>query len=1051
MKAKVFVILLFLGLLAFLVYKMLQYETELHKKEVVKEYIRDETVPLLEKKSPEELRSISYKADYYFRAKGDYFSILDYGYQKIDPHWDTVLMKGINMGLALPGKFPAEFALTYEQYMDWLIKIGNMNTNVIRVYTILPPVFYEAFAQYNLQHQDKPLYLFHGVWAIEPPEHDYRNETYTRAIKREIKNALDVLHGNAVLYPDKGKASGVYAVDVSEYVVGLILGREWEPTGVYVTNQKYDIDHYYGDFVSMIGGNAMEAWLAEIMDFTVLYETQTYQMQHPVSFVNWLPLDPMYHNTEIIENEKVREFDNDLEVVHFERFHSSELFDPGIFASYHVYPYYPDYIYLKKQYAKARNIESKADNYFGYLQDLKSRHKGMPLIIAEYGVPSSRGNSHFTPFGFDQGGHSEREQAEISMMLTKDIFHTGCAGAVYFEWTDEWFKHNWLVMDFEKPFQDRKIWHNMENPEQNFGIMALEARERTIDGKLNDWKDNWKDKKGVKIQFHADPSYFYVASGFSKLDLQKHNLFIAIDTYAKDKGDKRLPFIDKKFSRGFEFLVEINSTDSARILVDEPYSVYTDIYHDSIPVYSSKPNSNGKYVKQLLLSNRGRQSLTGEVFPPGKFNRSKLQHGKSDQSETSNADWFWDADRKQLEMRLTWHLLNISDPAKRYVLDDKPGTDKIEYSRTDGFYLKIFATDKNNRVTDEWPENGYFQYTWEMWDEPEWSARIKPLYDSLKNYFGHIKPSDFEIQLKQKSRKTGDFTICKYFENHKGAVSFSFSGTDFSHYNLVYPLLEKYHTKATFVINPELLSSVPERRQTDDAGLRRRLTVQEIKEMQADQHTLALFSDNTNLEALTGLFRSKLDKKPFLLHTPRTDIKQTEPFYFVRKYSDNNPNSYKGIDFYNLHGNEYSTAKLDSLFKHVHQSWFILNYKYITPDIQSERNPELFIAEKQFEWQLRLARNHEFWLSDEWNVYKYLFQRENSEVKVSKYNNLIFVNLETNLDPDVFDHPLTICYKTDAPYVMINKPDGEYTLTNRTGNIFFNIRPEDQLTIKEIW
>ncbi|MDZ7776500.1 MAG: hypothetical protein U5L09_13280 [Bacteroidales bacterium] len=38
MKAKIVVILLFLGLLAFLAFKMMQYEEELRRKEVVREY-----------------------------------------------------------------------------------------------------------------------------------------------------------------------------------------------------------------------------------------------------------------------------------------------------------------------------------------------------------------------------------------------------------------------------------------------------------------------------------------------------------------------------------------------------------------------------------------------------------------------------------------------------------------------------------------------------------------------------------------------------------------------------------------------------------------------------------------------------------------------------------------------------------------------------------------------------------------------------------------------------------------------------------------------------
>jgi len=150
----------------------------------------------------------------------------------------------------------------------------------------------------------------------------------------------------------------------------------------------------------------MEVWLAKMMDFTVRYETQNYQNQHPISFVNWLPLDPMYHNSEFIENKKVREYDNDLKAIDFTRFHATNLFKSGIYAAYHAYPYYPDFIYLNKRYDKVLNKEGKKDTYFAYLQDLKNHTKGMPLIIAEYGLPSSRGNSHFNPDGYNQGGHS---------------------------------------------------------------------------------------------------------------------------------------------------------------------------------------------------------------------------------------------------------------------------------------------------------------------------------------------------------------------------------------------------------------------------------------------------------------------------------------------------------------------------------------------------------------------------------------------------------------------------------------------------------------------
>ncbi|MGM0565854.1 MAG: hypothetical protein ACQESX_03745 [Bacteroidota bacterium] len=1052
MKGKIAVILLLVALLAFIVYKMMQHETDIREQRVTKEYIEEDSGPLLEKKPLEELQRIAADADYYFRADGDYFKILDYGYQKTDRHWKTFLMKGVNMGVALPGKFPAEFSMTYEEYMDWLIKIGKMNSNVLRIYTILPPEFYEAFAQYNLHHQDRPLYLLHGVWAKVPPNHDYFDPAYTRDFKKEIIDVIDVLHGNTVLDAEKGKASGVYAVDVSEYVAGIILGREWEPNAVHKTNNNQSTNQYYGEFVSMPHGNPMEAWLAEIMDFTALYELQAYGMQHPLSFVNWLPLDPMYHNTEFIENEKVREFDNDLEAVHFENFHSSKMFIPGIFASYHAYPYYPDYVYLKEKYATAKNSRGKPDNYIGYLRDLKSRHKGMPLLIAEYGVPSSRGNSHVNPFGFDQGGHSEAEQAEISMMLTRDIFHSGCAGAVYFEWADEWFKHNWLVMGFEKPFHDRKLWHNMENPEQNFGILALENRQRTIDGELDDWDQSFKKSEKEKFQYHADASYFYIGAILEDFDFRENNLYIAIDTYDREKGDHRLPFSEERFRRGFEFLVEMVNKDSAAILVDEPYSVFTDIYNDSVPVYASKPNENGEFVRQKLLTNRGRESLTGETFDSVIVDRSELEFGLSNQPETSNADWYWNSEKHELELRLTWHLLNVSDPAKNYVLDDQKETAEIEYTRTDGFNLIGFITDKENNVIRRFPDNGTSDFIWEQWQQPDWTSRMKPLYDSLKHYFrvvnSSIKP-DNEIRFPEKE----SFRITEFYRQKQGAVSHSFLGSDYSQIEQALPVLDKYRVSASFGVVPDLINDVSGRYAIDEAGRRKRFSSNDLKMLSQEGHSVVLqLTDpsDVNAENYPDILKKEEMNPNHLIAAYPAPSFFDQKMDFIRT-PDIGEHSYSGLSYHNLESNRMSQPELDSVFAHGTGKWFIPNYKYLSNGDLPERGKSLFVRQKTFENQLRLARNHNYWLANEWKVFKYLTERQHSEIETSRHGNQLFVSLKNALDNDVFDHPLTIAYQTPAPFVQVVSEKGQFTLKNRTGVVYFDIVPGKEITLKQLW
>src|SRR5205814_4098548 len=117
------------------------------------------------------------------------------------------------------------------------------------------------------------------------------------------------------------------------------------------------------------------------------------------------------------------------------------------FASYHAYPYYPDFIDLDSAYGAA-SAEGRS-RYFGYLRALKQHHAGRPLLIAEYGVPSSRGVSHLQTDGLGHGGHDEREMAEIDARLTREVRAAGAAGGVLFAWLDEWFKHTWVTIDLE--------------------------------------------------------------------------------------------------------------------------------------------------------------------------------------------------------------------------------------------------------------------------------------------------------------------------------------------------------------------------------------------------------------------------------------------------------------------------------------------------------------------------------------------------------------------------------------------------------------------------
>ena len=61
------------------------------------------------------------------RVSGQAFEV----YQ--DSEWQLFTIKGVNMGMAKPGTFPGEAAITREEYDRWFQAIGEMNANAIQI------------------------------------------------------------------------------------------------------------------------------------------------------------------------------------------------------------------------------------------------------------------------------------------------------------------------------------------------------------------------------------------------------------------------------------------------------------------------------------------------------------------------------------------------------------------------------------------------------------------------------------------------------------------------------------------------------------------------------------------------------------------------------------------------------------------------------------------------------------------------------------------------------------------------------------------------------
>ena len=701
--------------------------------------------------------------------------------------WRPMWIKAVNLGAALPGKHPSEFPPNDSTYERWIALMADMGANAIRVYTIHPPHFYAALRRWNLAHPAHPLWIIHGVWTELPPgkhQEKYDDPAWLGQFRGEMRHVVSVLHGNAAIPAVAGHAGGAFLADVSQWTLGYIIGREWEPFSVVAYNTaKRGQTRMAGRYLTIDGGNALEVWLAAQCEYLVTYEMQEYNAQRPVAYTNWPTLDPIAHPTETTKAQEVallrargerlveapREYDNDAAALDANRMHATPAFPAGVFASYHAYPYYPDFLLVDPGYATARSPEGPS-NYFGYVRDLVTHHGDMPVIISEYGVPSSRGVAHVQPQGWNHGGLTEEQQAAADARLTRDIHAAGAAGAGLFALIDEWFKKNWLVTAFEVPAERKRLWFNPLDAEENYGVIAMRAGAKdahvVIDGDSSDWR-------GVAPMYEAaasasahdplalhsfrvtqDEAYVYLRLDVGAIDWSRAHYQVGIDTYKSALGDTRLPHTGTRSPVGLEFVLDIAGPGATQLLVDHPYNPYravtipgskpVAVQYVYNPPYRTVANDAGRWDSLVVVPNRRRIGRDGQLYPAVSYNRNRLTFAR--EQENSLADWYAGS-TGVIEVRLPWGMLQLVDPSSRSVLFGNTGTEKVAGAHTDGFRFVVESYDPAvpgagaDHLPRGAPPSAFATpplWTWPAWEAPRWHAEVKPLFAAMQRAFAGI-------------------------------------------------------------------------------------------------------------------------------------------------------------------------------------------------------------------------------------------------------------------------------------------------------------------------
>lgn len=621
--------------------------------------------------------------------------------------WEDFEIRGVDMGAGIPGHFATDYAIDKETYLRWLGYIKEMGANTVRVYTLLNPAFYEAFYDYNRDNPE-PLYLIHGVWIddyVQNSHMDAFNSEYEGNFIADAKTIVDVIHGKRWIQLGGSGGTGSYTKDISPWVLGYILGVEWEaPTVAYTDNTYERMGRFKGEYFSTTSdASAFENMLAHVGDELMSYESTRYKEQRLVAFSNWPTTDPFDYPL------AVQMFFEKYASVDVEHIVAQDRVISGQFASYHVYPYYPDFLQYLPEYASTTDEAGDVNTYYAYLKRLVDHHT-MPVVISEYGVSAARGMAQLDAnTGRNQGNMSEEDQGRAIARCYDDIMAAGCAGSCIFTWQDEWFKRTWNTMAYVDLLKT-PYWSDVQTNEQYFGLLAFDpGAERSVsyvDGDDEEWseEDVIGEADGRAISLKYDERYVYLMVRGDDVN-EGIPLYLPIDTTQKS-GSTICTDPELSFDRAADFMVVIDGTDGSRVLVQERYEAaratqlrattgedpYTDPPAADTPVFKPITLTLQTLTDTSLLSTTviTEDMHAADSYFYQTYETGALSHGDANpdhEDYDSLADFcFGD---EFVEIKLPWQLLNFSNPAQMQIHDDYYECYGVENMKIDQMYVGV--------------------------------------------------------------------------------------------------------------------------------------------------------------------------------------------------------------------------------------------------------------------------------------------------------------------------------------------------------------------------
>ena len=638
-----------------------------------------------------------------------------------DNKWQKFNIIGVNLNSIKPGNFSNDKVITEEEYLDWITIIDNMGANCIKVPDIMDNNFYNALYKFNQDKKD-PIYVIQGIYFDEVDlknGKDIQSEEIEEKFKKHIKLIIDSIHGNSFDL-NEDIENEYYNTNISDYLIGYTLGIEFASNDLIYTELINNKESYNGKyFYTNNDASSFESYIAKMADYLVEYEYKQYKEQKLVGFIgssnNYKELNSSNQN----EDNSIKDYINPNNI------NSKGKLKTGIFASYNLYPSYT-------------NMNENQDNIEEYVNELKNTHK-IPIIIGEYGVPSSRNSADFNT-DTNKGYINEQEQGEILVDTYRTINDANIAGSFIFELQDSWQRTSWNTKEL-KILDRAPYWSDAQDYSQNFGLIAFDPSQ--ADSKLypDEKIDEWENKniinknEDISLSMRSDEKYLYfMLKSEDTINLDKQDIYVYLDI-TPNSGSTKSSQLNLNFDKPVDFIIEIKDRENAKVLVHEYYNYFS--LNQNKKEYQKRPDlisvqSDMDEFSPIYIETSPRMYVEDlkKIVESKKIETGKLVHGNSNplnENYNSASDFYVGND--YIEIRVPWSLLNFMDPSTKQIMDDI-----YKYFSAKPMIINeinVGVTIKENEEIKEKLDSTKFKLN--SWIKPNYHQRLKKSYYIIKD------------------------------------------------------------------------------------------------------------------------------------------------------------------------------------------------------------------------------------------------------------------------------------------------------------------------------